>query len=463
MKVTVTSLDDNIFTLEVNEDLELENFQAFCEVESGIPSLEILIVFNGVPLTDGAKTLKEYGIKDGDMVVLQHHRQQNSASTLGSGSTPGFGFSLPQQNSQSQLPRFDFSGIQVPGRGGAGASGFSGGGAAPRDESSPAYIRDTLLNDPEQLAIVKQNNPALADALLSGDFEKFSNMIKELQRQRKQREEQRLRLLSANPFDLEAQKLIAEEIKQKNIEANMEAAMEYNPESFATVVMLYIDCKVNGHPIKAFVDSGAQTTIMSTACAERCHIMRLVDTRFSGIATGVGTQRILGRIHMCQIQIEGSFLTSSFSILADQKMDMLLGLDMLKRHQCTIDLKRNMLVLGTCGTETPFLSENELPESARLSFTKSDGTVENERAMDELGGEEIGLAKAIEESVREQKKNNPSSSNPSSISTQAVDEAKIQKIMKMGFPRDQVITELQRSNGDETAAAAALFAKSFKF
>lgn len=63
-----------------------------------------------------------------------------------------------------------FSGIQVPGRGGAGASGFSGGGAAPRDESSPAYIRDTLLNDPEQLAIVKQNNPALADALLSGDF-----------------------------------------------------------------------------------------------------------------------------------------------------------------------------------------------------------------------------------------------------------------------------------------------------
>lgn len=86
--------------------------------------------------------------------------------------------------------------------------------------------------------------------------DKFSKMIKDLQRQRKERDEQRERLLSANPFDLEAQKLIAEEIKQKNIEANMEAAMEYNPESFATVVMLYIDCKVNGHPIKAFVDSG---------------------------------------------------------------------------------------------------------------------------------------------------------------------------------------------------------------
>ena len=53
---------------------------------------------------------------------------------------------------------------------------------------------------------------------------------------------------------------------------------------------------------------------------------------------------------MAQIQIEKDYLTSSFSILEEQPMDMLLGLDMLKRHQCCIDLK----VCGTIASDVQF-------------------------------------------------------------------------------------------------------------
>ena len=81
-------------------------------------------------------------------------------------------------------------------------------------------------------------------------------MLKEQHEAKAEKERQRIRMLTADPFDAEAQKLIASEIEKENIDANMEAAMEYNPESFGTVQMLYINCSVNGHPVKAFIDSG---------------------------------------------------------------------------------------------------------------------------------------------------------------------------------------------------------------
>uniref|UniRef100_A0A8C2Y1E4 DNA damage inducible 1 homolog 2 n=1 Tax=Capra hircus TaxID=9925 RepID=A0A8C2Y1E4_CAPHI len=186
--------------------------------------------------------------------------------------------------------------------------------------------------------------------------------------------------------------------RQQNIEENMTIAMEEAPESFGQVVMLYINCKVNGHPVKAFVDSGAQMTIMSQACAERCNIMRLVDRRWAGIAKGVGTQKIIGRVHLAQVQIEGDFLACSFSILEEQPMDMLLGLDMLKRHQCSIDLKKNVLVIGTTGSKTTFLPEGELPECARLAY----GAGRDEVRPEEIADQE--LAEALQKSVEDAEK-----------------------------------------------------------
>ena len=50
--------------------------------------------------------------------------------------------------------------------------------------------------------------------------------------------------------------LFSEFQKQQRIDESLEQCMEENPEMFGTVIMLYIDCLINGHKIKAFVDSG---------------------------------------------------------------------------------------------------------------------------------------------------------------------------------------------------------------
>ena len=38
--------------------------------------------------------------------------------------------------------------------------------------------------------------------------------------------------LNSNPFDVEGQKQIEEEIRRRNIESNLEMAMEHMPEAF---------------------------------------------------------------------------------------------------------------------------------------------------------------------------------------------------------------------------------------
>ena len=115
----------------------------------------------------------------------------------------------------------------------------------------------------------------------------------------------------------------------------------------------------------------------------------------------------------------------------------------------------------------------------RLAFGEEGGHMEVEdKQLAEMEDKE--LAEAMDRSAREAAQGTPSSasssqslpsqsssasgvsSSSSGAGVASFPEASIQRIVEMGFTREEAILELQRKNGDVDVAAAALIARSLK-
>ncbi|KAI9774653.1 MAG: DNA damage-inducible protein 1 [Geoglossum simile] len=360
-------MDSDLLTLDLHQDMNIAGLKGVIEEETRYAITSQHLYHNGQLLTDDSRTLQELGIGEGEMLAM--HVRDMVGETGVPPASRGLAGSAPGRGSSSQRPR---------GQGASSSTRGLGGGSGGPD---PEMIRLQILGNPRMLAEIRNQYPGLAAAV--NDSGQFGNEFRSMERQQVEAEGNRRReisMLNEDPFNRENQAKIEELIRQEAVMENLQNALEHNPEgmyfhystfepttdtrtyvAFGKVHMLYIDVEVNGHKVKAFVDSGAQATIMSPSCATACGIMRLVDTRFAGIARGVGTAKILGRVHSAQIKIGSLFLACSFTVMEGKDVDLLLGLDMLKRHQACIDLQKDRLVIQD--VDVPFLGEADIPKS----------------------------------------------------------------------------------------------------
>ncbi|CAO3661682.1 unnamed protein product [Umbelopsis ramanniana] len=377
--------------------MEIENLRALLEAETNIEVAEQMLFYNGNELVDPQKTLQQYGIGQDDIVLLRRKRQGGSSGN----------------------PNFDM-------------------------------MRQHVLRDPRLLQQLANTNPDLAQAAMN-DPERFNMMVQQIEQSRRQAETQKslqLAALNDDPFDVEAQKRIEEAIRQENIAANLEAAMEYNPESFARVTRLYIRVEINGKDLVALVDSGAQSTVISPETAQLCGLDRLLDTRFSGVAKGVGTAKILGRIHSAQMKLSKDFfLACSFIVVEGKGSELLFGLDMLRKHQGCIDLRKNALTFDEI--DIPFLQEHELPEKQRM--------IELHGGADDETPAEARIAGPVANANASNYGETSQSSAATSSSNKGYSESDIATLTNLGVSRQEAIHALDMAGGNCEVAASLLF------
>ncbi|PNP48754.1 hypothetical protein TGAMA5MH_00208 [Trichoderma gamsii] len=429
---------DSLVTLEVFSDMTVSTLRESVQAEAGIPPAAQHIYHNGRLISEDTKTMEQLQIGDGDMLAVHVRDMRGSTGP-------------PEPSGQARAAVRQQQ---------SAASAAAGGG------NDTEMLRLQILGDPAVRQQLSRQHPELAAAV--EDPAQFRRIFLDSQdRERREREmrQREIERLNEDPFNVENQRRIEEMIRQERVMENLQNAMEHNPEVFGRVHLLYANVEVNGHKVKALVDSGAQATIMSPSCAEACGIMRLVDKRFAGVARGVGTATIIGRVHSAQIKIGNLFLPCSFTVMEGKSVELLLGLDMLKRYQAHIDLAKDKLIIQ--GQEISFLGEAEIPKEEEEAAVQEPtipgpaGTAIGQRSGAVMPVQDAPSQTSSQPAAQAQARP-PQSAAPAQPAAPAsaaagVTPAHIDSLMSMGATREQAIQALQAAEDNVDMAASLIF------
>ena len=236
-----------------------------------------------------------------------------------------------------------------------------------------AFVEDLLQKQPQlaeailnenMLEIVKLLNKAKVQQNWGGQFGQMQqgNYNQGLQYGQMQQDYrgQGMNMQMGNQFDPNYQKKLEAQIQAERLNKLQAETYENYPELFVPTEMLFISGRVNNVDLEIFVDTGAQTTVISKKFAEKANIFKNVDKRYAGKVVGVGQTTSLGRIWQIPLEIEGRYFVMSAVVLDKFSHEVLLGLDMMKRHRCVIDLVNHNLVFSLENVSTKFKTDHEV-------------------------------------------------------------------------------------------------------
>uniref|UniRef100_A0AC34GWU5 UBA domain-containing protein n=1 Tax=Panagrolaimus sp. ES5 TaxID=591445 RepID=A0AC34GWU5_9BILA len=403
MLVTFTIDNENFSTLDVSQDLEVENFLALVAMENPSVSTNdstFVMIVNGRQWKVDSDVLKmklyEIGVGNNDMIAILKVQPRQAPGTSrppmgGAQSTTAQAGSSSGGGAASGNLADLIRSIQVPKKSSkpkqSGAQGMQAYADSmvkrikPEQQHQIARNLFIQMSSPLVQLRFKEEYPSAVIQFVKEptNYEAFyTAMIND------QKDFYRRLALTADPTSIEGQKLIADLIKREAHKEQLNKAMTEMPEAFIRSHMLYVKLKINGVETIGFVDSGAQVTTISLAHAEKFNLTSKIDKTYATILRGVGGEQTSeGRIHSADIEVNGHVFPAPLSVLPRFGEDILIGLDTLRRHGACIDLGKNVLRLGTQGIEVPFLNERQYADECKRLGIHANVPVEDKEPIPE--------------------------------------------------------------------------------
>ena len=194
------TLEQDFLTADVGPEMTIADLKGYIESETNIQTTAQRIYYGNQELVDDAKTLQQCEMTNDSMLGVQVRNPQ----------APSDGSGRP---------------LRAPRRAPAQTGPRQGA------QADPEMIRLQAMGNPNILAMIRASDPDLANAVQ--DPARFQQIFEEKMRKKVEMDaeiQRRNDLLSADPFNVDAQREIEEMIRQEGVIENLQNAMEHNPE-----------------------------------------------------------------------------------------------------------------------------------------------------------------------------------------------------------------------------------------
>ena len=120
---------------------------------------------------------------------------------------------------------------------------------------------------------------------------------------------------------------------------NLKKAYEEIPHTLIRSDSIFLKGYINGTEITFLLDTGAEMSVLPINIVEACGLMPILNKEYSGVMKGVGSDKILGKIHYVEVVLDCGVYPCAFTVCSNNDVPPILGIDMMYNLGIMIDFK----------------------------------------------------------------------------------------------------------------------------